>query len=195
MDMCGMVLWAHLSHRHSLCEGHSQSAQDAWAKARLVPKEGGATTSLGHVVPSHCSGAVFSTCLVRGPCVAACWLLSFHWAPLRRFGSAFTVYLSHSGRCTWGTICCFSSELKKPISLGVSLHTTCSSLVAATGLKPVTIYLTLATQTGHSVPCTALAVPGSREHSPDNYLRDSHCRLTWRKQLNLECCAYYNHDV
>lgn len=64
-----MVLWRCLSHPHSLCEGHSQSAQDVWAKARLVPKDAGVTPSLGHVLPSH-SGAAVSTCLIRVPCVA-----------------------------------------------------------------------------------------------------------------------------
>lgn len=52
------------------CVRDTQSAQDVQAKARLVPKYGGTTASLGHVLPSHCSGAAVSTCLIRGLCVA-----------------------------------------------------------------------------------------------------------------------------
>lgn len=52
------------------CVRDTQSAQDVWVKARLIPKDGGTTASLGHVLPSHCSGAAVSTCLIRGPWVA-----------------------------------------------------------------------------------------------------------------------------
>lgn len=113
MDMCKMVLWRCLSHSHSLCEGHSQSAQDVWA--RLVPKDGGATTSLGHVLPSDCSGAVVSTCLIRGPCVAevpigSCSFTGYLWEGL----ALHSLSASHT---EWGAICCFSSGLKKAIPL------------------------------------------------------------------------------
>lgn len=188
-----MVLWRCLSHPHSLCEGHSHSQLRMFRPRQdFIGPQGWRC----HHLSGPCTAIPFfwrsgshlshqrSLC-----CRSACWLLSFHWAPLRRFGSAFTVYLSHRGRGTWGSIGYFSSGLKKPISRGLSLHTTCSSLVAATGLKPVTICLTLGTLTGHSASRTALAVPGSREHSPDNDLRDSNFGMTQRKQLNLECCA------
>lgn len=191
MDMCGMVIWEHLFILILTLTVSSGCLGKIGAQEWRCHHPSGPCTA----TPLFWSRVFHLSCQRSLCCGSACWLLSFHWAPLRRFGSAFIVCFWHSGRCTWGTICCFSPELKKPISLGVSLHTMCSSPVAATGLKPVTIHLTLGTQTGHSAPHTALAVPGSREHSPDNYLRDSHFRMTWRKQLNLEWCAYYNHNV
>lgn len=54
-----MVLWRCLSHPHSLCEGHSQSPQGVWAKARLVPKDGGVTTPLWAV---YCHPIVLEQC-------------------------------------------------------------------------------------------------------------------------------------
>lgn len=132
--MEGTCLWRCLSPPHSSCEGYPHSqARMFGATSRqglMVPKDRDTTTSLGHVLLPHSSGAEwFHLSLQRSLCCrSSCWLLSFHQAPLRRFGSTFSVYLSGSGRCICGPSSHLSSGLKKPSSLGLSLYATCSTL-------------------------------------------------------------------
>ena len=93
-----------------------------------------------------------------------------------------------------------AEEAQLPQSLLVRhvLHTLTNS-VAAAGLQLVPISLAPGTQTGHSAPHTASAVPGGEQHSPDDDLRASNFGMTRKKQLKLECGAmpltYHNRAV
>lgn len=91
----------------------------------MVPKDRNATTSLGHLLLPHSSGAEwFPPIPSEVPVLQKCLLALV----LSRFGSAFSVYISRSERCVCGPISHLSSGLKKPGYLSLSFYTMCSTL-------------------------------------------------------------------